>query len=70
MLDSLFEDRLVAEASKDEVIGQVRAAKQRYTQLLMEVPRDFSAEARQQRETELKKQLHKLKGLRPRWVVK
>ena len=59
VLDSLLEDRLVAEASKDakqrEVIDQLRAAKQRYTQLLMEIPRDFSAEARQRREAELEK---------------
>ncbi len=59
VLDSLLEDRLVVEASKDakqrEVIDQLRAAKQRYTQLLMEVPKDFSAESRQRREAELEK---------------
>ena len=58
VLDSLLEDRLVAEASKDakqrEIIDQLREAKQRYTQLLMEVPRDVSAEARQRRQAELK----------------
>ena len=57
VLDSLLEDRLVAEASKDakqpEVIEQLRAAKQRYTQLLIEVPKDFSAEARRRREAEM-----------------
>jgi hypothetical protein len=41
VLDSLLEDRLVAEASKDpkqrEVIEQLRAAKQRHTKLLMEL---------------------------------
>ena len=59
VLDSLLEDRLVAEASKDakqrEVIDQLRSAKQRYLQLLTEVPKDFSAEARQRREAELEK---------------
>ena len=59
VLDSLLEDRLVAEASNDpkqrQVIDQIRAAKQRFTQLLMEIPKDFSAEARQLREAELEK---------------
>ena len=59
VLDSLLEDRLVAEASKDakqrEVIDQLRAAKQLYTRLLMEVPKDFSTEARQRRKAELEK---------------
>ena len=67
VLDSLLEDRLVAEASKDakqrEVIDQLRAAKQRYTQLLMEVPRDFSAEARQRREAELEKRATQVEQL-------
>ncbi len=59
VLDSLLEDRLVAEASKDakqrEVIDQLRAAKQLYTRLSMEVPKDFSTEARQRRKAELEK---------------
>ena len=67
VLDSLLEDRLVAEASKDpkqrEVIDQLRAAKQRYTQLLMEVPKDFSAEARQRREAELEKRAAQVEEL-------
>ena len=67
VLDSLLEDRLVAEASKDakqrEVIDQIRAAKQRYTQLLMEVPGDFSAEARQRREAELEKRAAQVEEL-------
>jgi tetratricopeptide (TPR) repeat protein len=67
VLDSLLEDRLVAEASKDpkqrEVIDQLRAAKQRYTQLLMEVPKDFSTEARQRREAELKKRAAQVEEL-------
>ena len=49
----------MAEASKNakqrELIDQLRAAKQRYTQLLLEVPKDFSAESRQRREAELEK---------------
>ena len=67
VLDSLVEDRLVAEAGKDpkqrEVIDQLRAAKQRYTQLLMEVPKDFSAEARQRREAELEKRAAQVEQL-------
>ena len=67
VLDSLLEDRLVAEASKDamqrEAIDQLRAAKQRFTQLLMEVPRDFSAEARQRREAELEKRAGEVEQL-------
>ena len=67
MLDSLLEDRLVAEASKDakqrEIIDQLRAAKQRYTQLLMEIPKDFSAEARQRREAELEKRAAQVEDL-------
>ena len=59
VLDSMLEDRLVAEASKDakqrEVIDQMRAAKQLYTRLSMEVPKDFSTEARQRRKAELEK---------------
>ena len=67
MLDSLLEDRLVAEASKDakqrEIIDELRAAKQRYTQLLMEIPKDFSAEARQRREAELERRAAQVEEL-------
>jgi tetratricopeptide (TPR) repeat protein len=67
VLDSILEDRLVAEASKEtkqrEVIDQLRGAKQRYTQLLMEVPKDFSAEARQRREAELEKRAAQVEEL-------
>jgi CHAT domain-containing protein/Flp pilus assembly protein TadD len=59
VLDSLLEDRLVAEASSDpkqrEIIEQLRAAKQRLTKLLMEVPKDLSEQARQQRAAEKEK---------------
>ena len=67
VLDSLLEDRLVAEASKNakqrEVIDRLRVAKQRCTQLLMEVPKDFSAEARQRRERELEKRAAQVEEL-------
>ena len=67
VLDSLLEDRLVAEASKDakqrEVIDQLRAVKQQYMQLLMEVPKDFSTEARQRREAELEKRAAQVEQL-------
>ena len=53
VLDSVLEDRLVAEASKDakqrEVIDQLRAAEQRAAQVLMEGPREFSTEASRRR---------------------
>ena len=67
VLDSLLEDRLVAEASEDpkqrEVIDQLRTAKQRYTQLSMELPKDISAEARQRREAELEKRAAQIEEL-------
>ena len=67
VLDSLLEDRLVAEASEDpkqrEVIDRLRAAKQRYTQLYMESPKDFSAEALERREDELKKRAARVEEL-------
>jgi tetratricopeptide (TPR) repeat protein len=53
VLDSLLEDRLVAEASSDpkqrEIIAQLRAAKQRLMQLVLEVPKDLSEVAQKQR---------------------
>ena len=56
VLDSLLEDRLVAEASADpkqrEVIAQLRAAKQRLMQLVLEVPKDASEAAQKQRAAE------------------
>jgi tetratricopeptide (TPR) repeat protein len=46
VLDSLLEDRLVAEASQDlrlgETVTRLRAAKQRLMQLLLETPQDLS----------------------------
>ena len=59
VLDSLLEDRLVAEASDDpkqrEIIEQLGQAKQRMAQLVIEVPSDSSEEARRQRENEKEK---------------
>ena len=59
VLDSLLEDRLVAEASGDPkqraIIEQLRAAKQRLTQLQPEVPEDLSEQAQQKRAAEKEK---------------
>ncbi len=59
VLDSLLEDRLVAEASSDpkqrETIAQLRGAKQRLMQLVLEVPKDVSEAAQKQRTAEKEK---------------
>lgn len=59
VLDSLLEDRLVAEASGDpkqrEIIEQLRADKQRLTQLQLEVPKDLSELAQKERAAEKEK---------------
>ena len=59
VLDSLLEDRLVAEVSADpkqrEIIQQLRAAKQRLMQLVLEVPKDLSEAALKQRAAEKEK---------------
>jgi len=59
VLDSLLEDRLVAKASADprqrEIIAQLRAAKQRLMQLVLEVPKDLSQAAQKQRAAEKQK---------------
>ena len=59
VLDSLLEDRLVAEASSDpkqrEIIEQLRAAKQGLMQLVLEVPKDLSEAAQKQRAAEKEK---------------
>jgi CHAT domain-containing protein/Tfp pilus assembly protein PilF len=56
VLDSLLEDRLIAEAATDprqrEIITQLRGAKQRLMQLVLEVPKDLSEAAQKQRATE------------------
>jgi tetratricopeptide (TPR) repeat protein len=59
VLDSLLEDHLVAEASTDpkqrEIIEQLRAAKQRVMQLVLEIPKDVSEAAQKQRTAEKEK---------------
>ena len=59
VLDSLLEDRLVAEASSDpkqrETIQQLRTAKQLLMQLVLEVPQDLSEAARKRRAAEKEK---------------
>jgi CHAT domain-containing protein len=59
VLDSLLEDRLVAEASGDpnqrEIIEQLRAAKQRLMQLVLEVPKALSEAAQKKRAAEKEK---------------
>src|SRR5207302_10704033 len=59
VLDSLLEDRLVAEASGDpkqrEIIEKLRAAKQRLMQLVLEVPKDLSEAAQKKRAIEKQK---------------
>ena len=56
VLDSLLEDRLVAEASNDpmkrEAVEHVRDAKQRLMQLILEVPKNLSESARKERAAE------------------
>src|SRR6476620_8405138 len=58
VLDSLLEDRLVAEASKDprqrEVVAELRRAKQRLMQLQLETPKDASEAGLKKREAEKK----------------
>lgn len=76
VLDSLLEDRLVAEASGEpkqrEAVEQLRIAKQRLTQLLLEVPKDLSEEAVKERAAEkdkLSRQVEELEASLARRVV-
>jgi len=69
VLDSLLEDRLVAEASGDPKqrasVDDLSSAKQRLSKLILEVPEDFSESARQKRDTEKEKlssQIEQLEG--------
>lgn len=59
VLDSLLEDRLVAEAStepkKREIVEQLRVAKQRLMQLVLEIPNDSSEPTRKRRAAEQEK---------------
>jgi len=67
VLDSLLEDRLVAEASADpkqhEIITQLRATKQRLMQLVLEVPKDLSEAAQKLRAAEKEKLSTEVKQL-------
>jgi tetratricopeptide (TPR) repeat protein len=67
VLDSLLEDRLVAEASNDpalrQVVDDLRDAKHKSTQLLMEVPRDLSERARQTRDSKLQERSKRVEQL-------
>jgi tetratricopeptide (TPR) repeat protein len=67
VLDSLLEDRLVAEASKDprqrEVVTEIRGAKQRLMQLQLETPKDTSEEALKKREAERRELYRRLEEL-------
>jgi CHAT domain-containing protein/Tfp pilus assembly protein PilF len=58
VLDSLLEDRIVAEASQDprqqKSVTELRGAKQRVMQLLLEAPKDTSEQALKKRDTEKK----------------
>jgi tetratricopeptide (TPR) repeat protein/CHAT domain-containing protein len=76
VLDSLLEDRLVAEASGDPaqraIVDELRSAKQRLTKLVMEVPEDLSESARQKRDSEKEKlsaQVEQLEGRLARQVA-
>ena len=69
VLDSLLEDRLVADASSDPkqraVVEELHSAKERLTKLVMEVPEDFSEMAHQHRDTDKEKlatQIEQLEG--------
>jgi tetratricopeptide (TPR) repeat protein len=59
VLDSLLEDRLVAEASGDpkqrENIDALRSAKQRLNKLQLEIPKDLSEQAQERRAAEKEK---------------
>lgn len=76
VLDSLLEDRLVAEASEDpahrDVIEQVRRKRQRLTQLLLEIPKDISEQALKNRTAEreqLSREVEQLEGVLARHVI-
>jgi CHAT domain-containing protein len=76
VLDSLLEDRLVAEASTDpkqrDAITDIQGAKQRLMKLQLEVPKDSSEEARQKREAdkqELSNRVEELEGALARQVA-
>ena len=67
VLDSLLEDRLVAEASKDprqqKSVTELRSAKDRLMQLQLETPKDASEEALKKRDAQKKELSQKVEGL-------
>jgi len=67
VLDSLLEDRLVAEASGDPkkrlIVDELRSAKQRLTQSQQDVPKDLSDRAQKQRATQKEKLSAKVEQL-------
>jgi CHAT domain-containing protein/Tfp pilus assembly protein PilF len=67
VLDSLLEDRLVAEASSDPkkrlIVDELRSAKQRLTQSQQDVPKDLSDRAQKQRTAEKEKLSAKVEQL-------
>jgi len=76
VLDSLLEDRLVAEASDNpkqrEIIATLRAAKQRLMQFVLEVPKDLSEAPQKQRAAEKEKlstEVEQLEGSLARQVA-
>jgi tetratricopeptide (TPR) repeat protein len=76
VLDSLAEDRLLAEASQNPedraAVARIRGAKQRLAQLTLEVPRDLSDQALARRRAErekLSKEVEELEGQMARRVT-
>ncbi|MBI4660469.1 MAG: CHAT domain-containing protein, partial [Verrucomicrobia bacterium] len=76
VLDSILEDQLVARTSQKpeqrKLVDQLRGGKARLTQLLLEVPKDFSPEARDKREAEKNKlanEVEQLEGTLARQVA-
>lgn len=76
VLDSLLEDRLVAEASEDpvhrDIIEQVRRKRQRLTQLSLEIPKDVSEQAIKRRAAErerLSREVEQLEVTLARYVA-
>lgn len=77
VLDSIVEDRRVAEATSDAeargLLGQLRSARERLARLMMEAPRDTSAKGLQARAEEratLQKRVEELESLLARRVRK
>jgi CHAT domain-containing protein len=67
VLDSLLEDHLVAAASKDPnqsaAVNQLVSLKQRLLQLTLQVPKDLSNDARQQRDADIRRLSDQAEGI-------